>query len=408
MAKKLYGAGSIYKTENGKWKWRGHYYDQTTGKEHRPTKTFNTKKDAEEFREQAFKTGYVQKINKPQMTVERAYKKWQKEVWDVPGNLSDNTIRGYISNYAKHILPLIGNQDLRKIDIDKLQKYYNRLKKDGLARKTIKNINQSLDALLSFCVLKKMMDTNPLSAIVIPKDPMHKRAEQATFADAIKEDEYRDIKIYFSGIYQYALLFLAESGLRPEEIAFRHEDVDYENQIISIRRAVKREYIDYETRRTRKIESPDLKSIKAYRDIPITASLLHILEEQEKMLSKKHIESPYVFPCMNGTLPDERNLLRSFHSACKKANLEKRGVKSLRKLYITRRIREGMDPKTLQYLAGHESITTTLSFYQVLSMPEVSNEAFRVDMAILGLKMDDPDLHNPEYDAYERDQNNFQ
>ena len=183
--------------------------------------------------------------------------------------------------------------------------------------------------------------------------------------------------------------FVAESGIRPEEIALRHTDVDYDKQEIRIQRAVKRELIDYDEYKTRKIESEDLKSVKAYRTIPLTASLYMLLEWQREMLAEKGIESPYVFPNNVGKIIEQRNLLRSWHNACKKAGLEIRGVKSLRKLYITRRVREGMDPKTLQHLVGHESITTTLAFYQILDMDEVKDEANKADMSLFGLSFPD-------------------
>lgn len=396
MAKKIYGAGTIFKLANGKWKWRGYYRDETTGEEHRPTKTFNTRKEAEEYRETVFKTDHIKKnLNKPKMTVQQAYAKWQTEVWKVDGNLSDNTKRGWVGIYKKHILSLVGNSELQKIDSDKIQKYYNKLKKDGLTHKTIKNINQAFDALIKFCIIKKLLDSNPLDRVIIPKDSMKKRAEATQFADSITESEYALVKPKLSGIYQYALQFVAESGIRPEEIALRHTDVDYDRQEIRIQRAVKRELIDYEEYKTRKIESEDLKSIKAYRTIPMTASLYMLLEWQRELLAERDIESPYVFPNNVGKIIEQRNLLRSWHNACIKAGIEKRGVKSLRKLYITRRVREGMDPKTLQHLVGHESITTTLTFYQILDMDEVKNEANKADISLFGLALPDgtePDL----------------
>lgn len=385
MPKKIYGAGTIVKLDSGKWKWRGHYYDETTGKQHRPTRTFETRKEAEEFRESVFKNDYLKTIKKPKLTVAAAYKKWQNEVWKVDGNLSENTQRGYIGIFSKHILPLIGENDLQKVNTDKIQKYYNRLKLEGRTRKTIKNINQALNSLFEFCIIKKLIDKNPLDAVIIPKDTMKKRAEKEQFKDAITDAEYNLVKDYFSGIYQYTLQFIAESGVRPEEIALRQEDVDFEHQVIYIRRAVKRELTNYETYETRKIESEDLKSVKAYRTIPMTASLFLILENQEALLEEMKIKSPYVFPNAAGNIIELRNLLRSFHVACKKAGIEKRGVKSLRKLYITRRIREGIDPKTLQYLVGHESITTTLAFYQILDMDEVKNETIKIDTSLMGL-----------------------
>ena len=388
MAKKIYGAGTIVKLANGKWKWRGYFRDETTGAEHRPTKTFNTRKEAEEYRETACKTEHRQKnLNKPKMTVQQAYAKWQTEVWKVDGNLSDNTKRGWVGVYKKHILPLVGNSELQKIDSDKIQRYYNKLKKEGLTHKTIKNINQAFDALLKFCIIKKLLDSNPLDRVIIPKDNMKKRAEATQFVDAIKESEYALVKPKLDGIYQYALQFIAESGIRPEEIALRYEDINYASQEIYIRRAVKRELTDYTKYKTRKVESEDLKSVKAYRTIPMTASLYMLLEWQREMLAELDIESAYVFPNSVGNIIEQRNLLRSWHNACKKAGIEIRGVKSLRKLYITRRVREGMDPKTLQHLVGHESITTTLAFYQILDMDEVKNEANKADVSLFGLSV---------------------
>lgn len=390
MAKKIYGAGTIVKLDNGKWKWRGHYYDETTGKQHRPTKTFNTRKEAEAYRETVFKTDHIKKVlSKPNMTVREAYTKWQKEVWKVDGNLSDNTIRGYIGIYNKHILPLVGDNDLKKIDSDKIQRYYNKLKKEGRTRKTIKNINQAFDALMKFCIIKKLLDSNPLDKVIIPKESMKKRAEEATFADAITEQEYALVKPHLSGIYQYALQFIAESGIRPEEIALREEDVDCEKQVIHIRRAVKRQTTDFENYKSKKIESDELKSVKAYRTIPMTVSLYAILQSQEALLKELGIDSPYVFPNSVGKILDLRNLLTAWHNACRKAEVPERGIKCLRKLYITRRVREKIDPKTLQHLVGHESITTTLAFYQILDMDEIKSEANKVDVSLLGLKMPD-------------------
>ena len=374
MAKKLYGAGTISKTADGKYKWRGHYVDKTTGKQHRPTKTFNTKKEAEEYREFVFKSDYMQTINTPKITFEIAYKKWQDEIWKVSGNLSENTIRGYVGIFSKHLLTLLGNTELKKINPDKIQRYYNLLKTEGLSHKTIKNINQALDALFQFCIKKQLLTKNPLDSVYIPKDSMKKRAEKTQFKDAISEKEFYLVSNCFSGIYQYALLFIAFSGIRPEELAIKKEDVDFEKEEIYIRRAVKREIVDYKNYKTQKIESEDLKSIKAYRTLPLTVPLKSIIYKQLKYLEKEKIDSIYIFPNSRGNLPELRNLLRSFHNACEKAGIDKRGVKCLRKYYITRKIKEGIDPKTLQYLVGHESITTTLSFYQILDMEDVKCE----------------------------------
>lgn len=89
------------------------------------------------------------------MTIKEAYSEWQNKYWSVNGNLLENTIRGYISIYNKHILPTVGNCQLDNIDIDKLQNYYNSLANKGIKSKTIKNINQALASMLHYYQQKK-------------------------------------------------------------------------------------------------------------------------------------------------------------------------------------------------------------------------------------------------------------
>ena len=68
----------------------------------------------------------------------------------------------------------------------------------------------------------------------------------------------------------------------------------------------------------------------------------------------------------------------SICTAIKRAGLEKRGLNSLRKLYIHRMVINVMKPKTLQKLVGHDEYSTTMKYYLEITEQEKIDEAFEV------------------------------
>ena len=54
------------------------------------------------------------------MLLKESYKLCQNEYWSVAGNILEHTIRGYVSIFDVHILPLIGDDDISNINYDKL------------------------------------------------------------------------------------------------------------------------------------------------------------------------------------------------------------------------------------------------------------------------------------------------
>ena len=58
------------------------------------------------------------------MQVTEAYYKWQDEYWTIPGNLLENTMRGYLSIFEHHLLPNIGQNNIDAIDLDEYHALY--------------------------------------------------------------------------------------------------------------------------------------------------------------------------------------------------------------------------------------------------------------------------------------------
>lgn len=71
---------------------------------------------------------------------------------------------------------------------------------------------------------------------------------------------------------------------------------------------------------------------------------------------------------------EQRNLLRALHSFCKNAGIEKRGLHSLRKLYINHTLQQGIAPFDLAKITGH-SMQTMFKYYHDLDEELLQNIA---------------------------------
>ena len=308
------------------------------------------------------------------MQVTEAYYKWQDEYWTIPGNLLENTTRGYLSIFERHLLPNIGENSIDAIDLDKLQEYFNSLSKEGYSPKTLRNITQALDSLLSWCWTRRIvkMPINIKPWITFPK----KRGGN-NIKNTITINEYMVLLPHLSGHFKYVLQFLAATGIREEEVAILKDNINFEGHFFYVCTAIKRVYTDYKKKKTKLMISDYLKSSASYRIIPMTPDVEEIIRNQLEYMERKHIESDFLFSSCKGTLIDPRNILRAYHTALEKAHLPQRGLHSLRKMFIYRKARSGMEPKVLQKIVGHEDYATTMKYYMDISEEDTIEEAFK-------------------------------
>ena len=308
------------------------------------------------------------------MQVTEAYYKWQNEYWTIPGNLLENTMRGYLSIFEHHLLPNIGQNNIDAIDLDKLKEYFNSLSKEGYSPKTLRNITQALDSLLSWCWTRRLvkMPINIKPWITFPK----KRGGN-NIKNTITVDEYKVLLPHLSGHFKYVLQFLAATGIREEEVAILKDNINFEGHFFYVCTAIKRVYTDYKKKKTKLMISDYLKSSASYRIIPMTPDIEEIIRNQLEYMERKHIESDFLFSSCKGTLIDPRKILRAYHTALEKAHLPQRGLHSLRKMFIYRKARSGMETKVLQKIVGHEDYATTMKYYMDISEEDTIEEAFK-------------------------------
>jgi integrase len=313
-------------------------------------------------------------------TVEEYCEKW---LLMRSGTVRTNTLEGYERMVNRYIVGSIGQMYMDEVTTDDLRLLMVPLSKGssgmyGQLNMLIKNIFNSAEE-------SKVIKENPSKTICARGGKPAKRREALTDEQtAILLDSIRELPPYvFVMIGLYA-------GLRREEIlALRWDCVflDEATPYISVRRA-------WRSVNNRPVISTELKTPAAKRDIPIPGKLVECLKE-----AKEKSKSEYVISDRNGNALAESQFVRvwkyiavrSTEERCYYTYVNGQKIKhvvkpklgehqpnnpklvytmdfqvtphQLRHTYITNLIYASVDPKTVQYLAGHENSKVTMDIY---------------------------------------------
>lgn len=303
----------------------------------------------------------------------------------------------------KHIIGPIGDRYIDEITADDLKLLMVPVSK--MSKGLYGTVNMLLKCVFYSAVESDVIRDNP-SAGINPRGGNAKKEKEA-LTDTQTATLLKTIKELPP--YTFVMLGLY-AGLRREEILGLQWDcvhIDEETPYISVRRA-------WRSVKNRPEVSSLLKTPAARRDIPIPQLLVDCLKD-----TKESSSSDYVIADSNGQplsysqfsriwhyitvrTAKERKIYRYIngerihHTISPKLGERCRTDKSiyytldfdvtphlLRHTYITNLIHEGVDPKTVQYLAGHENSKVTMDIYAKVKynkpweLATVVNSAFK-------------------------------
>jgi len=353
------GDGTIRKRSDGRWEGRiiiGHKNDGTPmyksvfGKTQKSTlKQLHQLLDL--YRD-------VDLTEECRMTLGEWMDKWLDEYMIF--TVRESTIDGYRLLVEHQIKRFIGDKQLAYITTADVQKFYNRIKKEGrvaehplfgheLSDTMIRKVHMVLHQALDMAVKERLIVRNPTEGTTIPKKSQTEKQilddEQLDrFMEAIKREPY-----WYDFFYVEIM-----TGLRRGEICgIKWTDINFTEGTLSIRRSVS-------AVRNGKITIGETKTDAGVRKIVMPPSVETLLREKQADAICDWVFPHYMNP--NDPLhPD--SAYRKLKTLLKSVGLPLIRFHDLRHTFATHATQGGVDAKTLAGILGHTDASFTLDTY---------------------------------------------
>lgn len=370
MGRRSNGEGTICKRSDGRW--MGQVMLDTDGGYKRKTVYGKTQKEVKEkiarLKLDCQRGKLVETSNMP---LEDWMQLW---ITNYKPDLKVTTRESYELYINVHIKGSeIGKIPLNKLKTTDLQKFYNaKLKcecknqKQNLSPTTVRYINIIIKGALRQAVNNRMINENVSDGVVLPKK------NKVEIIPLTKDEVIRFLEVAKSDrLYTLYLLEMMTGLRRGEILGLKWEDVDFkERRIKVIHNLYRVNNTDKDVNSKYKMVLLTPKTESSKRIIPLNQlmvdALLQHKKEQER--EKKLYEDGYrdlgmVFCKPDGDYISPREFLRQYQRLLHKAGLERKRFHDLRHTVASLLINANENPKVIQQLLGHSTISTTLDIY---------------------------------------------
>lgn len=375
------------KKRGSKWEYR---FEATkiNGKRKQISKSgFKTKKEALTAGVKAF-TEYQtagSNIVRSEVSIADYFDLWLREYCKT--NLKLSTYQSYSNSIERYVKPYIGKYKLTSVSTEVLQKLVNNMFNMGYSRKTIGKVKRMISSALNYATdTLKYIPYNPMLKVKIPSERATPEIPTRNKPHIYITQEWIEkiFERFPEGHPVFIPLLLGyKCGMRiGEAYAICWDDVDFENQTISINKQVQwngeKKYWYF--------TAPKFNSV---RTIEIDTELCDILkrayikQQEDKALYKKQYINVFmdkannsinnigvgvkIFPINrreNGDYISERGMQHASRIIHHKLGLKEFTFHSLRHTHATMLEESGAPIKYTQERLGHKDVKVTLQIYQ--------------------------------------------
>lgn len=289
--------------------------------------------------------------------------------------------------YHNHVSPVLGKyavKDITNMNIKAFLKIMNEVK--GLSYSVRNTSKIMLQDMFKVAISNNLIIRNPVYGIKLGKKPK-------SDVQVLSQDDQRGFLDCAKGTFYYNM-FVAHisSGLRPGELyALTADDIDFENNTISITKTLSYQKFEGDTGKTFHLGEP--KTEQSVRVVPMNSICREALQRQiiqsrivkSKAPESKKLEGVFadlLFTTKYGTpintqiytdaikkIVDEVNLTR-----VPPEYIEKLHPHVFRHTFATRCFEAGISPKTIQSYLGHATLKMTMDLYVHVTELHATNE----------------------------------
>lgn len=364
-----------WKTSRGEERqaWVADYAQQ--GERH--IKSFRTKKAAQDWLARAA-VEVQDGIHVPDskaITVAEAAEIWLRNCEAGPNGghpLERSTVESYRGHVDNHIIPLIGHRKLSQLPKSAIEALRTELL-ERLSRTTAQGVLRSFRALL--------VAGNASPGVIATASQVKIRGDTGRHTKHVEILELEDTTKILQTLdelattpkWRYARVFInvaVYTGCRMSELrGMPWRSVIWDEGIIRV-----------EQRADRWATIGALKSLSAYRDIPIPDSIVHMLR-QWYLERGRPGESALVFGNQRGRPEQLANILmRMWKPLIEKAGVPYVNLHALRHAHASMLIHFGANAKTVQVELGHSNVAFTLTTYTHLFKSAMSDRRERANL----------------------------
>lgn len=353
------GDGTIRKRSDGRWEARiiiGHKNDGTPMYKSAFAKT--QKSALKELHHLIELYRDVDLTEDCRMTLGEWLDKWLDEYMIF--TIRESTLDSYRAMVKNQVKPFIGGKQIASLTTADMQKFYNKIKKEGrvrehpihgktLADSMVRGIHMMLHEALDTAVKERLIAKNPTNGTTVPKCNYPEKqilgdSQLETFLKAIKGHEY------------WCDFFYVEvmTGLRRGEICgLKWQDINFEENKLQVKRSVS-------VKKGGGVSIGETKTESGVRCIQMPPSVAELLQNR-----KQRAITEWVFP--NFMHPEQpispATAYRKLKIILKHAGLPLIRFHDLRHTFATHATHGGVDPKTLAGILGHTNASFTLDTY---------------------------------------------
>jgi len=348
--------GHIRPKGNHSWQIQVYTGEGPDGERHRHFETVHGRKGDAQRRLTELLSSLDKGVYTPpgRLTVAEHLKNWLEGY--VKTNCQLCTQDGYQNIIDRHLIPALGNIQLKQLHPQAIQSYYGKAV-EKLSARTVHKHHRLLSQALKYAVRQGYLGRNPCELV---DPPSWKGKVMRTLTPAEVEalfDEAKDS--YFYPAYYSAV----STGLRQGELlGLRWRDIDLDMLSISVSQVL------YKRRGVCQFKEP--KTAHSRRRVAMTPKLALFLRgyKAEREGLYRELGEELTLDCLVFAYPDGRPLDPSvlsheFARLAKQAGLENVRFHDLRHTFASLMLLRGAKPKVISEALGHASVAFTMDTY---------------------------------------------
>jgi integrase len=274
----------------------------------------------------------------------------------VKTNCSPRTLEGYQSIIERHLIPALGQVQLKQLNPQAIQSYYGRAC-ESLSARSVHHQHRVLSQALKYAVRQGYLGHNPCELVDAPS-PRKKTMQ------TLNPSEVEALLDTAQDSYYYPIIYTAVStGLRQAELlGLRWRDMDLDMLSISVTQVLYKrggicEFKPPKTEHSRRRVSMTPKLASFLRDYRLDREILF------RELGRSITLDDLIFADIEGRPIDPGVLSHNFNRLVKRTGLEGVRFHDLRHTFASIMLLAGAKPKVISEALGHASVAFTMDTY---------------------------------------------